>query len=261
MALNPLPFLARLWLIAVLSLCSLQAHDHIEVGLDPANPAKLALVGPSAQTALFVPVGEPFSYAMPQFPGGYYACELTFSADGEVLDFAANSLPRIELLSVAGPTEGLFGFWEAGATSPTWTRPAGWFSTPTDRPSIVVNEDIFGYGHIHGRAFTFNRPGLYTVVFRAVDAAASPRAPSETKTVTFEVLATPQLSIRIESGNALLAFASRAGLTYDLQVSTDLQTWANVPAHRFINGTGAAIELSDPLADRPRVFYRLVEYL
>ncbi len=58
-----------------------------------------------------------------------------------------------------------------------------------------------------------------------------------------------------------LSIASRPGTTYDLQVSTDLQTWTNIEVRRFIEGTGATLELSDPLADRPRVFYRLVEYL
>lgn len=237
----------------------LSAHDHIEVGLDPADASRLGLSGPGYQLALFVPRGELFSAYMPQFPGGAYPAELTFAAEGNLLDFATGALPKVEVLSVTGPAGANFSFWEVSATTPTWTRPTGWTSSPADRPVITVYEDLSGYGHIHGRAFSVDQPGTYQVVFRAIDATGTYVA-SQEKTVTFNALATPQLSIRLESGNAVLSFASRAGLTYDLQVSTDLQTWTNTKAHRFIDGTGATVELTDPLADRPRVFYRLVEY-
>ena len=240
------------------AIARLLAHDHIEVGLDPADEGRLAMAGPSVQLALYVPPGEPFSGYMPQFPGGYYADELTFSAEGVALDFAAGSLPKVEVVSIAGPEGGSFSFWEAGAAAPTWTRAVGWSATDADRPSITVYQDATGYGHVHGRAFTVDRPGTYTVVFRAVDAAASaPRGPSLGKTVAFNALATPQLSIRIEAGDAKLGFTSRNGLSYDLQVSTDLATWTTID---FADGGGAEIQFSDSLNGRPRVFYRLVEY-
>ena len=251
--------------LLLLALClfavhGLRAHDHIEVGIDPDVPGRLGLSGPGYQLALYVPKGEPFSFYLPQFPGGYYPAELTFSAEGDVLDFATGSLPQIELVSLtSGPEGAHFSFWEVGATTPTWTRPVGWAAADGDRPSIVVYEDGTGYGHIHGRAFTVDKPGLYQVVFRAVD-NASARTASLPKNVTFEALLTPQLSIKIQNGDAKLAFTSRLNLTYDLQVSTNLQTWTNVEAHRFVDGTGGVIELSDPLAGRLRVFYRLVEY-
>ncbi|MEY4489123.1 MAG: hypothetical protein RIQ79_1631 [Verrucomicrobiota bacterium] len=255
-------FLYRLSLVLLATATSalrLAAHDHIEVGVDPADAARLGLSGPAYQLALYVPRGEPFSAYLPQFPGGAYPAELTFAADGDVLDFATGALPKMELVSVSGPEGACFSFWEIAATAPTWTRLTGWTSSATDRPSIIVYEDLTGYGHIHGRVFSVDQPGTYQVVFRAVDAVGV-YSNSLPKTVTFTALATPQLSIRIESGDAKLSFTSRAGLTYDLQVSTDLQTWANIDTHRFIDGTGASMELSDPLADRPRVFYRLVEY-
>ncbi len=247
-------------LLSLLALCPLRlcAHDHIEIGLDPADAARLALSGPGVQVALYVPRGEPFSAYLPQFPGGVYADELTFSAEGNSLDFAEGSLPRAELLAVSGPAGAHFSFWEVGATSPGWTRPTGWVAGEADRPSLPAYEDPTGYGHIHGRAFSVDQPGSYEIVFRAVD-AASLRAPSANKTVVFTALLTPQLSIRLESGAAKLAFSSRAGLTYDLQVSTTLadDDWTTIDWH---DGTGAAIEFSDLLDGRPRVFYRLVEY-
>jgi hypothetical protein len=231
----------------------LQAHSHIDVQPDPAQPVRLALVGAASETMLYVPPGEPFSTYAPGFPGGYYACELTFSHEDP-----DGSDPRVQLLSVSGPSGASFAFWEAGATTPTWSRPAGWTATPGDQPSIHT-DDMGGYGHIHGRVFTATHPGAYIVVFRVVDTLGG-FEPSPPKSVTLTALATPQLTLRVEAGAALLSFASRANLTYDLQVSTDLQTWRPVQGHDFIGGTGSLIELTDPLAGRPRVFYRLVEY-
>lgn len=243
------------WLFALgLLAARLHAHSHIDAGPDSADPTRLALTGPSAQTALYVPPGEPFSADAQSFPGGYYANELTFSSEEP-----DGSRPRIELVSVAGPAGGSFGFWEVGAAAPTWSRPSGWSATAGDRPSLTTYEDQSGYGHIHGRLFTATHPGTYTLVFRAIDDAGL-RSPSAPKTLTLQVLATPPLRIRVVAGEARLTFTSRPNLSYDLQVSTDLVDWVGVEPHLVLFGTGGDFELTDPLAGRPRVFYRLVEY-
>lgn len=236
------------------AVTSLRAHAHIDVGPDAADAARLGFVGPSAQIALYVPPGEPFSNYAPYFPGGYYANELAFSSED-----AAGSRPRVELLSVQGPPGGAVAFWEAGASAPSWSRAAGWTATSEDRPSLITYEDQTGYGHIHGRIFTVTHPGSYTLVFRAVDDAGL-RAPSTPRSLALDALAPPALALRVEASTALLSFVCRANLTYDLQVSTDLVTWSGVEPHLAIFGTGGQLELSDPLAGRPRVFYRLVEY-
>jgi hypothetical protein len=66
----------------------------------------------------------------------------------------------------------------------------------------------------------------------------------------------------VAGGNVWLAFTSRANLTYDLQICTDLASgvWRNVEPHTFIDGDGNGKNMSDPVARRPRAFYRLVEY-
>jgi hypothetical protein len=232
---------------------TLAAHEHIDIGPSTTNPGQLAAIGLAAETMTYVPPGEPFSTYAPRFRGAAYAAALTFSSEDP-----DGSLPRVQLLSVTGPAGGSFAFWEVNATTPTWSRPADWTSTESDRPSFVTYEDGTGYGHIHGRLFTATHPGEYTVVFRAVDDSAA-RTSSEPKTVVFTVLATPPLSIQVQSGVAALAFTSRPGLSYDLQVSTTLAAndWSTIG---FASGTGGEITFSDPLADRPRVFYRLVEY-
>lgn len=258
-SLAPWPRFIGIWLSAFgLAFLGpvLSAHSHIDVQATPSG--QLLLVGATSETMVYVPPGEPFTLYAPQFPGGYYATELTFSSEDPL---TPNALPRIQLLSVSGPAGASFAFWEAGATSPTWARAAGWTASGTDHPDLITYEDESGVGHIHGRLFTATHPGAYTIAFRAVDGTASaPRTASEPHVITIEVLATPPLSIHVENGLAKLTFTSRADLTYDLQSSVDLLNWNNLPAHQFVAGTGGALEFIDPLANRPRVFYRLVEY-
>ncbi|MBC8010280.1 MAG: hypothetical protein H7067_09295 [Burkholderiales bacterium] len=257
------PFLRSLLARACACICllgplALRAHDHIEAGVDPLDESRLALAGPGFQLSLHVPPGEPVSNYLPLYPGGYYTTELSFSAEGNVLEFPTGARTRIELVSVTGPAGANFGFWEVGSGAPTLMRPTGWTASTGDRPSFHVYENASGYGHLHGRAFTADQPGDYQIVFRAVDETAT-YTPSLPKTVTFRAQSAPQLAIRIEVGDAKLAFTSRLNLNYDLQVSTTLAVddWHTIG---YADGTGAPVEFTDPLAGRPRVFYRLVEY-
>jgi hypothetical protein len=232
------------------------AHDHVEVGRVSASSNQLAMSGPSQQLALYVPRGEFFSGYLPQFPGGWHAGELTFTTEVNALHEAVGANPRIEIVSVQGPAGGNFAFWEVGATAPTWWRAAGWTGSGATFP-VILNGD----NHAHGRAFTMDKAGTYTVVFRAVDAVGKFGA-SANKTITFVAQQPPKLSINVVRGNVSLSFTSRANLVYDLQVCTDLGTgtWTNVEPHTFMDGDGGAIPMTDPVGGRPQAFYRLVEY-
>ena len=243
-------------LIIFLSVCGLHAHDHIDVGEDPDDASRLGLDGPDYQLALYVPTREPFSTYLPQFPGGWHACELTFTTETNALEPAEMAEPRIEMVSVSGPPGGSFAFWEVGALEPTILLPVGWAGTDANF-QVAVN----GYDHAHGRCFTMDKPGIYTVTFRAVDSTDQFKQ-SANKTITFNALPAPKLSISAAGGSVALSFISRANLNYDLQVCTDLASgvWANVEAHVSINGNDGWIEMADPVAARPKAFYRLVEY-
>jgi hypothetical protein len=234
------------------------AHDHVEVGQSSQNPSQLGLDGPSYQLALFVPQREPFSHYAPDFPGGYFACELTFTTEVDVLDSADGSDPLIELVSVTGPAGAFFSFWEFGATTQTWSRSSGWNQTESDRPAFPVI--LGGETHAHGRIFTADRPGDYQIVFRAQD-KNNLFLPSTDFTLTLHAQLPPPLSIQLQNGQALLSFQSREHLVYDLQVCTDLSAnrWINVAGHTRIDGNGLKIELSIPL-NYPRAFFRIVEY-
>jgi hypothetical protein len=234
------------------------AHDHVEVGQSSQNPSQLGLDGPGYQLAVFVPQGEPFSGYAPNFPGGYFADELTFTTEVSALNLAEGSDPVIELVSMAGPAGAFFSFWESGATSPTWSRSSGWSQTELDRPSFTVI--MGGETHAHGRIFTFDRPGNYQIVFRARD-KNNLFSPSRDFSMKFQAQTPPALSIRAENGSAKLTFNSRLNLVYDLQICTDLalNRWSNIQPHVSIDGSGALVDLSVPLA-HPRAFFRLIEY-
>jgi len=237
----------------------LHAHDHIETRLDPINPSRLGLVGDTSQTATYFPFGEsPNIYDLPLFPGGFYASQLTFSAFDNAAPPANGALVRIEILAVTGPAGGSVSFWDTFESSPAITRASGWVAGISDQPAIDVSEDESGYGHIHGRVFTMNKPGVYQVTFRAMDTTGE-YDPSLPFVVEFTALATPQLSIRFDGGMISLTFESRSDLVYDVQSTTTLD-WDDWTTINTLDGNGQLIEFEDPLAGRPRVFYRLVEY-
>jgi len=235
-----------------------QAHDHLDVGLAAGNPTRLALTGKTSQLATYFPLGEAPSAYLASFPGGAYACALTFSAFDNTSPPPLGAMVRIEILSVTGPTGGSFSFWEAGATAPTSTRPSGWTAAGADQPAFFASEDGTGYGHLHGRVFTTNRPGVYDVTFRVVDTLG--RYPASVPVVVrFTAIAPPQLAISKVGQDIKLTFTSRADLSYDMQSSTTLNAndWTTIATQ---DGTGGLLEFTDPIASRPRVFYRLVEY-
>jgi hypothetical protein len=248
-------------LFLLLSVRFVLAHDHVEVGKANQTSTQLAMFGPDVQVAVYVPRGEPFSGYMPVFPGGHHTVELAFTTDANALLSATGASPRIELVSVAGPPGGNFSFWEAGSTQPTWTRAVGWSSAQGNAASFMV---VVGANtHIHGRCFTADKPGTYTVVFRATD-TANKFSTSQTKTITFRAQQPPQLSIGASGSNVRLSFVGRSGFAYDLQSCTNLSVgaWTNLPSHEFLSGGGSMTNLTVTNGFRvaPEAFYRLVEY-
>lgn len=237
---------------------SLRAHDHLEIGFDPLQGNRLAAFGNLVQKATYFPLGEVPSVALPVFPGGAYATELTFSAFDNIDSPPGDAFVRVKLLAVTGPAGGSFSFWEAGATSPTWTRAPGWTASTGDESSLAASEDSEGYGHIHGRAFSCGKAGVYDVTFQAIDESGHYTA-SLPFVVRFTAIDPPALALRIQGTQVRLNFTGRDGLTYDVQTSTTLAagSWSTIDT---LDGTGVPLEYAEPHNNRTKVFYRIVEY-
>lgn len=237
------------------------AHDHIDAGVDPDDETRLALEGPSVQVATYFPPGETVSFYSPNFPGGTFANEVTFSVEGEG-DLEIPDPPSrvaVEIFSVEGPEEGFFSFWEVDATEPTLTFQTGWTADPDDPQRFEISEPGGAYGHIHGRLFTFSQPGEYKVQFRAVDLSGN-LEPSAPHSVLFRVLAPPPLSLQPNpDGSVTLLFESRVGLTYDVQKTNDLVSNEWETLGWPISGDGQGKEETDSQPGNP-VFYRIVEF-
>ena len=151
--------------------------------------------------------------------------------------------------------------------APKWSRMTGWRQTTTDRPSFSVA--LSADGHIHGRAFTTNRPGDYTVVFRVNNILS---LIGEYR-ITFKAVSPPPLSIRLENGNAVVSFRNRtpfssnySGFSYDIETKQNLtddkwsfiETRPNDLSHP-LDATSEIIEAIVPI-NNSRGFFRIIEY-
>ena len=128
-----------------------------------------------------------------------------------------------QLVSVDGPADGAFAFWETGATSPTISLVSGTNGTNTFR--LSENDGSPGsdpYGHIHGRRFTATKPGIYTVGFRAFDFSTNGigggpiHTPSSVIKIYFQAGVTMK-SVEPDAGQTRVAFGAQAGFLWQLQ--------------------------------------------
>lgn len=252
---------------------SIFAHEHVAIGTSWTNPSQLVADGPDTTDTTYLPLGETFSTLdAPQFPGGCFVGLLTFTTEIETtsvktLDLTSSYNPQVELISVDGPEGALFSFWERNSINPTWSRTTGWRQTPTDRPSFPVA--LNGSGHIHGRAFTTDRAGDYTVVFRINNMSFS----SADYRVTFKAVSPPPLAIRVWDGNVIISFRKRTpsgfshpGFSYDIETKPNLndnkwsflETRPNDSLHP-LDSTSEIIEVIVPI-NSSRGFFRIIEY-
>lgn len=104
------------------------------------------------------------------------------------------SFLNVVLTLFSAPGGGVFGFWETGATTPTYNLNIGG-STPlialSDASLGAGNPGADPYGHIHGRRFSGTVPGEYIVGLQLIDTSdlgpgATPlHTPSDVLTMSF----------------------------------------------------------------------------
>ena len=251
-----------------------QSHGHFNVGalstqqnspLFFANEADFAPESSYVKTLLYTNTDR---YA------GYYQGNITLTALAQTAAHAGpelgapalGSFIHASIVSVQGPPDGVFSFWESGATRPTYSLASG--RTGTNLWRLSENEGLHGtdpFGHIHGRRFTATRPGIYTVGFQAFDLSTNGanggpiHLPSTIASISF------QAGINIESiepdpeeGHVHVRFGALAGFTWQAEASTNLGPAALwFPAADPIVGADIFIELVHDVPPGTKRFYRV----
>jgi hypothetical protein len=280
-----LPATVRIWAWCLLMwlTCGIAAqaqHRHINAG------AKATTAG----APLFFANGSLFDAASGSFfqlnptnhpvygPIYFGGSEVTFTSLAATLNNGgpdpSAALPgtRIEMIfeSVQGPAGGSFSFWDSfdgffDATEITFSVPVG-TTNGTQLTFLSENDGSPGvdpYGHIHGRKFSADRPGLYTVGVRLVDEGGNGpgggpiHTPSALTYFNFQAGLTIA-DIAITADKTTLRFATTSGVDYfvDSANSLDSQsTWS--PIAGPIAGTGKLVSLDVPAPSKAQTFFRL----
>ena len=210
------------------------AHEHLAAGANspsPGSPLIFVNAGDYATNSGYV-----FNLGMDApgspYDGWYYTGDLVFVAlaatptygGPEAQAAAIGSHIEIVLETVAGPQGATLGFWETqqdgvDSTNLTWTVPIG-LTNGTNH--IVVSETDGSptadpYGHTHGRIYSVDKPGLYSVGFRFVDTSTNGpgggpiQAPSDRFYLYFQADVTIA-GISIATNTASLTFAAPSNL-------------------------------------------------
>ncbi len=172
------------------------AHQHFSAGIIDANSNGLPDAGEALCFAAADPETKVFRLlARPrgQRCGGHYmldetprtlfpadAFSIVVQSDGQY-ELAGDQHPATgswlwaEIVSVSGPPGSRFGFWETAAFTPTHLLPANEAVTDV---AFVLSEGIDDpdedpLGHIHGRAWTADKPGDYVIGIRLIDRSTS----------------------------------------------------------------------------------------
>jgi len=131
---------------------------------------------------------------------------------------ALGSFLEFKFTLFSAPSGGTFSFWDHGATAPTTTLGVGQtsplFELSGGEGNIVAGT-LGGdpYGHIHGRRFTVDMPGDYSVGFQAFDTSVNGtgggpiHTPSDVLTIHFQGVPEPGTVTLLFAGGVALALA------------------------------------------------------
>lgn len=246
-----------------------QDHGHLYVGATGTNQNDFLLFDNAADFVTTNGYVKTLSYTNGGRYAGYFEGNITFEAEaaynalGDPVSGSAalGAWVHAQISAVDGPADGVFSFWETGATNPTINIATGSMSTNTwviSNNNGAPGSDPFG--HIHGRRFTATKPGIYTVTFKATDRSSNGtnggpiHRDSEELKVYFQ--AGFNLASITRTGNVTSAqFGGLTNRTFYLEASSDL-TSTNWTAVDSIPGNDYFQTLNETNAASAR-FYRL----
>jgi hypothetical protein len=175
----------------------------------------------------------------------------------------------LQIVDVSGPDGGALSFWNSDgdyiAEKITFTVPVG-TTHGTNAFFLSENDGSPGsdpYGHIHGRRFSVNLPGLYTVDLRLVDTSTNGpgggpvHAPSDLFKMYFQAGTSLVRLVPAPVGNTL-TFGTETGRTYTIESTSELSPsaqWTNVGDPIVGHGKLQTVE-GLPASTGP-IFYRL----
>jgi len=220
-------------------------HFHLNVGaLSQAQDSPLFFQGEPnfINNSGFV---LPMSYATNgSYAGYYFTASLSPTAifAGFFDDPAPGAQLRLRFVGVSGPPGGSFGVWDSDGSGPatalTFEIPAG---TTNGTNSILLSENngepgADPGGHIHGRAFSATKPGLYAVTVQAYDNSANVTGggPIHTPSILLPVYFQAGITIvgfTRETNQVAITFASRSGSSYYVQSTSNLadtNSWQDI---------------------------------
>jgi hypothetical protein len=219
---------------AALFAAQATAHEHLEAGAAstaPGSPLIFVNAGDYASDSRYV-FGLDAGESGSPYQGWYYTGDLVLAAlaatpnygGPEAQSAALGSHIEAVLETVAGPRGGSVGFWETqqdgvDSTNLTWTVPVG---LTNGLKRIVVSETDGSptadpYGHLHGRIYSVDQPGLYTLGFRFVDTSTNGpsggpiQTPSERFYLYFQADVTVA-DINVSTNGTTLTFAAPSNL-------------------------------------------------
>lgn len=263
-------------LLLFATVCPAWGHDHINSG------ARSEAQG----SALYFPNGDRYSTAQGwvcfldkqdvtsgwSFTDGVTFGSLpgTVSTGGPVVGHAASgSFLELEFVSVQGPKGGRLEVWqrdeESGSATLLVQMTPGEISAP-QRMALTESDGSPGsdpYGHIHGREFWVNKPGLYVMNVRLVDTSRNGlnqepiHAPSEILSLYLQSRATLQAELKAD-GQVQVTFAVRAYEAWVLEESGELgigSLWREV--HRVGGFNRSFLETWIPEPTVAARYYRL----
>lgn len=249
-------------------------HSHLNAGavgtnqndqLVWANGADFVASSGYAKTLVFTNAGRYAGYyqgnitptALPA-TAAHAGPDPTASAPGSNLQFSLSCLE--------GPDGGTFAFWESTGVTPVLSLSPG--QTSTNLWRLSEGDGSPGsdpYGHIHGRRFTATKPGLYKIGFTAHDlstngAGGGPiHRPSSELAVWFQAgVNVYSVEPDLEEGRVLVRFGAAAGLSWQVEFCTDLNSSATwLPVGNPVIGADYIVEVIHDLAPGGHRFYRV----
>jgi MYXO-CTERM domain-containing protein len=211
---------------AVLGTTAVQAQ-HINAGALGTNQGDQLYFENGASFVNTSGYTKTLTYATTGTYVGYIQGSITFTASartalgGETPSptaAALGSFLELGIVSVTGPDGGQFAFWDAGATTPTFSYASGFsVASPVSTwdlsdPATAGDPGEDPFGHLHGRRLTATVPGSYTVGFKIVDTSVNGtgggpiHSASETFLVNFTAVPEPEEYAAVAAA-ALVGFA------------------------------------------------------